>query len=183
MMARMIRGERRLDGRRRLAIWGATAALMALPVIAIRAAARAPSDPGDFVFLAVLVLVLGLVFELAARVPDRRAYAAGSAIGVAAALLGTWINLAVGIVGSEDNPANWLFLAPFVVAFAGALVASPRPLALARAMTAAAATQMLAFAIAWAAGLGFTGPISLSLTGLWLISAWLFARAGRTAGE
>nr|MBA3525748.1 hypothetical protein [Sphingomonas sp.] len=33
------------------------------------------------------------------------------------------------------------------------------------------------------AGLGFTGPITVFFTALWLIAAWLFQRAGRGASK
>ena len=163
-------------------VWGGAAALMLLPVVAIRGTDAAAWDPpGDFVFLAVLLVALGLAYELAARVPDRQAYAAGAGIAAAAALLGAWINLAVGIVGSEDNPANLIFAAPIAVAAAGAVLARLRAAGMALATTAAALAQLLAFAVAFAAGIGFTGPITILFTGLWLVSAWLFGRAAREA--
>ena len=164
-------------------VWGGAAALMLLPVLALRGIEAAAWDlPGDFVFLAILLLALGLAWELAARIPDRRAYAAGAGIALAAALGGTWINLAVGIVGSEDNPANLIFAAPVAVAAAGALLARLRPPGMSLATTAAALAQLLAFAVALAAGIGFTGPITILFAGLWLIAAWLFRRsAGHAA--
>ena len=169
-----------LGSRSRLALWGGSAALMFVPVVVIRAGQAAPSDPGDYIFLAVLLALLGLAYELAARVPDRLAFRAAAAIWLAAGFLQTWVSLAVGIIGSEDNPANWIYAAVIAVAVAGALVAGPRPLSLARAMSAAAAAQVLAFAVALAAGLGFTGPVTVLFTGLWMISAWLFRRAACT---
>lgn len=178
-MATRARGNGRgLGGRLRLAIWGGAAASMLLPVLAIRGFGRAAWDPpGDFVFLAILLAGTGLAAELAARVPARRAYAAAAAIAVAAALLQAWLNLAVGTIGSEDNPANWIYAGVIAVAAAGALVARFRAEGMARATAAAALAQLLAFAIAFGGGLGFTGPITVFFTALWLTSAWLFRKA------
>ena len=147
---------------------------MAVPVIALRGGL---GDPGDFVFLAILLAVLGGAYELSARVPRRLAYRAAVGLALAAALLNSWINLAVGIIGSEDDPANLIFYAVLAAAIAGAVLARFQPDGMARAMTAAAAVQVLVFVAALASGLGFTGPITVFFTGLWLLSASLFRKA------
>lgn len=166
------------ENRPSLLIWSGAAALMILPLLALRGIGAAAWDvPGDLVFLAILLAGTGGAYELAARVSDRHAYRAGVAFGLAAALLQSWINLAVGIIGSEDNPANWIYAGVLGVAAAGMIVARFEPLGMARAMTAAAVAQLAAFAFALAAGLGFTGPITVFFAGLWLIAAWLFRRA------
>jgi len=130
-------------------------------------------------FLAILLAGAGGAFELAARASHRNAYRLAAAIAVAAGLLNIWINLAVGIIGSEDNPANLMFGAVLAVALAGVILARFRPAGMARAMVATAAAQLAVFVAALLAGLGFTGPITVFFTGLWLTSAWLFARAVR----
>ena len=164
----------------RLALWTGAAALMLLPVLAIRGVDPAAWDrPGDFVFLAILLAGVAIALEGASRVPRRRAYAAGAAVAVAAALLQSWVNLAVGIVGSEDNPANLVFFLVPAVAGLGAALARFRAGGMAHAMAAAAAAQIFAFLVALAAGIGFTGPITVFFTALWLISAWLFRSAAR----
>ena len=164
--------------RRRLTVWGAAAALMLLPLVALRGIDAAAWDPpGDFVFLAILLAGVGIAYELATRVPGRNAYPAAIGIALAAGLLSIWINLAVGIIGSENNPANWIYAGVLAVAFAGAALARFRPPGMAGAMLATAIAQALAFAVALAAGLGFTGPISVFFAALWLISAWLFRKA------
>lgn len=172
---------RAIEGPGRPAVWGGAAALMLLPVVAIRAGEDGPSDRGDYFFLLILLLGVGLAWELA-RVTDRRTYAAGVGFAVAAACLSTWINLAVGIIGSEDNPANWIYAAVVAIAASGAIVARFRAAGMALAMTAAALAQVIACAAALAWGLGFTGPITVFFAALWLISARLFRRAVRPCG-
>lgn len=165
---------------RRLAVWGGAAALMLLPVLAIRGGDPAAWDlPGDLMFLAFLLTGVGVAYELAARMPDRSAYRAAAVIALAAAFLNIWINLAVGIVGSEDNPANWMYAGVLAVAALGAVLARFRPGGMARAMVAATIAQALVFAVALFAGLGFTGPITVFFCALWLLAAWLFRKAAR----
>jgi len=151
---------------------------MLLPVLAIRGVdAAAWGLPGDFVLLAFLLAGVGLAYELAARVPDRSAYRAAAVIALAAAFLNVWINLAVGIIGSEDNPANWMYAGVLAIAALGAVLARFRPGGMARAMIAAVIAQAIVFAVALVTGLGFTGPITVFFAALWIISAWLFRRA------
>lgn len=176
-----------IGGRYRLAVWGGAAALMLLPLFAMRVMDGMIWDPGDFVFLGILLIGVGAAFELAARVSQRRAYLVAVGIALAASFLSIWINLAVGIIGSEDNPANLIYAGVIAVALVGAVVARLRPLGMAGAMVAAAIAQALAFVFALVAGLGFTGPITVFFVTLWLLSAWLFRRAAahkeRAAGS
>lgn len=166
--------------RRSMAVWGGAAALMLLPVLAIRGTDEAAWDPpGDFAFLAILLAGVGVAYELAARVTDRNAYRAAVALAAAAALLNIWINLAVGILGSEDNPANWLYGGVLAVASIGAVLARFQAPGMASAMVATTFAQALVFGIALVAGLGFSGPITVFFAGLWLISAWLFRKSAR----
>ena len=164
----------------RVAVLGAAVALTLLPLLAIRGFDPAAWDaPGDFMFLAILLTGLAIAFEAAARVPNRRAYRVALGFAVAAALLQTWINFAVGIIGSEDNPANLIYFAVLAVAVGGAVYARFEAAGMSRAMLAAAITQLLVFVGALAAGLGFTGPITVFFTALWLASAWLFHETAR----
>lgn len=164
----------------RLQVWIGAAALMVLPLAAVRGLDPGAWDrPGDFMFLAILLAGVGGAYEVAARVADRQAYRAGAAVAMTAALLQIWINLAVGTIGSEDNPANWIYAAVVAVAAIGATVARFRASGMVAAMTAVAVAQSLAFFVALAAGLGFTGPITVFFAGLWLISAGLFRKAAR----
>lgn len=171
-----------LGTRRRLATWVGAAALMAAPVIAMRASDDAASDPGDFIFLAILLAGVGVAVEAAARVSIRSAYRAAVGFALAAAFLHAWINLAVGIIGNEDNPANLIYYAVIAVAAVGALLARFQADGMSRAMVAAAIAQVLAFVAALATGLGFTGPMTVFFTVLWLASAWLFRKAARAQG-
>ena len=118
--------------------------------------------------------------------PGRTTYRLGAAVALGASFLQVWMNLAVGIVGSEDNPVNQGFFGVVVAAGACAFTARFRAEGMARAMLATAGVQaMLAAAVATAPSTARdepNGPIGvLVLSGvfvaLWLISAWLFHRA------
>jgi len=69
---------------------------------------------------------------------ERITYRIGVGVALAASFLQVWMNLAVGIVGNEDNPVNLGFFAVVVTAGACAFVAQFRPDGMARAMLAVA---------------------------------------------
>lgn len=165
--------------RRRPLIWAAAALLLLVPPIIIELLEESRGDPGDFVFAAILLAGILLGLEAAVRTPDRRAYMAGSLIAAATALILTWLNLAVGIVGSEDNPDNLQFFAVLAVAAAGSALARFRPRGVAVALAAAAVTQLIVFFSLLLSGAGFTGPLTVFFVFLWLTSASLFWRAGQ----
>lgn len=158
-------------------VWGGAAALMVLPILAMRDFASPASDPGDFIFLAILMAGVATAYEIGARIRGRRAYFAAVCMALAASFASTWINLAVGIIGSEDNPANYVYAGVIGVAFTVAVLGRFEAAAMARAMFAAAVAQVLVFLFAWGGGLGFTGPITVFFTAMWLVAGWLFRKA------
>lgn len=167
-----------LHKHRRL-IWAAATLLLLMPPIVIELLDETRGDPGDFVFAAILLAGVLLALEAAVRTPDRRAYRVGLLIAVAAALILTWLNLAVGIVGSEDNPANLQFFGVLAIAAAGFVLAWFRPRGMALALVATAIAQLGVFFSLLLSGAGFTGPLTVFFVFLWLTAAALFWRAGR----
>ena len=113
----------------------------------------------------------------------RMAYRIGIGVALAAAFLETWMNLAVGIVGSTDNAQNQGFFGVVVAAAACSFVARLRPDGMARAMLATAGVQALlglmvstAPVTARVEPMGPGGVLLLSglFVALWLVSAALF---------
>jgi hypothetical protein len=165
----------------RTLIWGGAGSLLLLPPLVMEVFDPAAGDPGHFVFAAILLLAMGAAFEIALRVPAKWAYPTAIGVAVAAALINVWLNLAVGILGSEDDPANLMYAGVLAVALLGSLIVRFRPLPMAYVMTATAGVQVAAFVFALVAGLGFTGPITVFFAALWLTAAWLFRRAAGQA--
>jgi hypothetical protein len=126
-------------------------------------------------------------YELAVRTTGNTAYRAAVGVAVVAAFILIWINLAVGIIGSEDNPANLMYAGVLAIAILGAFIARFRPHGMALTFAATALAHGLAGAIALMAGWGSSGAnwprVIVVLTGffcaLWLLSAWLFRKAAR----
>ena len=169
----------------RIAAWTVAALMLLLPLVAMRFTDEVSWDETDFILAGALIGGAGLTFELAARATANHAYRAAVGVALAAASLLIWLNLAVGIIGTEDNPLNLMFGGVLAVGIIGAIVARFQPGGMARALFATALAQASVAVIALIAGSGSTGPIwpgeVLMLPGffaaLWLISAWLFRKA------
>lgn len=173
-----IDGTRRGNASRAI-VWGAAAFLLLLPLAAMQVTAEVAWDAADFVLMGALLLAACGGYELAARASGGRTHRAAVAAELATAFLLVWTNLAVGLIGSERDPANLLFAGVLAVAAAGAFTARLRPAAMARAMLATAAAQGLVAALALAAGWTSGVLPTLFFVPLWLGSAWLFRRAAR----
>ena len=169
-------------GPRRAAAAAVVALLLLVPLMVLRAVTGQAWRAGEFVLLGAFLAAILLVREVAVRVPTRHARAAGLAIAVAASLLQLWANLAVGIIGSEDHPANLWFTGVVALALVGMALAGGCARAMAWAMRATAAAQGAAFVAALALGLGFTGPVTLFFAAMWLAAASLFQRAATVVG-
>ena len=163
----------------RIVGWSAAAALLLAPLVAMQFTDEVAWDGFDFAVAALLIGGVGGAFELALRRAPNRAFLAASALALAGAFVMTWANLAVGIIGSENHPANNMFFGVVGVALLGAVLGRFRPAGLVRAMVAAAVAQVLVAVVALAAGWGFIGPFTVFFTALWLFAAALFRKAAR----
>jgi hypothetical protein len=158
--------------------------LLMIPLLA-----RFPWSLGDFIVMGALLFGTGLTYVLISRLSDSIAYRAAVGLAVAAGFLLIWVNLAVGIIGSEDNPANQLYAGVLLIGFVGAVIARFRARAMSYVLYATAIAQMLvpvAALIIWRSTSdeppGIVGIIIFNafFAGLFTISGALFRRASET---
>jgi hypothetical protein len=162
----------------------ATALLLLIPLVAMQFTKEVAWTLDDFITAGILLFSSGLTYTLVARLGGSGTYRVAAGVAVVAGLLLIWGNLAVGFIGSEDNPANLLYGAVLAVGLIGAIAARFRPLGMSRAMLAAALTQFLVPFVAMAiwrpeVNLGMFQVLALNtvFAGLWVVSGWLFRRA------
>lgn len=163
----------------RALVWGGAAALLLLPLVAMQFTTEVQWTAADFIVMGVMLLAVCTAYEVAARIARTNAYMVAAGLAVGAGFLMSWANLAVGIIGHENNPANDLFFYVVAFAFVGSLLVLFRPRPMAWVMAATAAAQLGVFAYAWLAGLGFVPVFTAVMCALWLASANLFRRAVR----
>ena len=157
-----------------------TAFLLLVPFVAMQYSEEVVWTAGDFVTAGFLLFGAGLTFELLASRRGDRTYRLAAATAVGTGLFLIWANLAVGLIGTEDNAANLMYLGVLAVAGIGAMLARFRPAGMARAMFAAALAQMLVAVIAQIAGFGFTYGVNGFFAVLWSAAALLFRGAAQT---
>ena len=169
-------------------IWGAAAALLAVPFVAMRFTSEVNWDAADFIVMGALLGAACGAYEIATRLSASMVYRAAAGVAVLGAFLLVWVNLAVGIVGSEDNPANLMFFGVPVVGLVGAALVRGRPSGMARTLLAMAAAQVLVAVIATVPGWGepvhappAVAGVTLFFLAPWLVSAALFRRAARAS--
>lgn len=163
----------------RLIFWSIPVTLLLLPAVAMQFTDEVQWDAFDFLVMGGMLLAVCLAFETAVRLARNNAYLVAAAIAVGASFLTAWANLAVGIIGSENNPVNDIFFGVIAVAFAGAVVSRLRPRGLAWAMVATAVAQVAACLYAWLGGHGHVFVFTGVMCGAWLLAARLFQVAAR----
>lgn len=162
-------------------VWGGLAFLLLLPLVAMQFTSEVNWTLSDFVVMGVLLSMVGGAYELTVRVARSNTYVVAAGIAVGTAFLTIWINLAVGIIGDEDNRANIMFVGVLAIAFIGAILAWLEPLRMARAAQVTAAAQaMVGVAALFIAP---DQPESVILSGIlaaaWYASGRLFQVAAR----
>ena len=175
----------RILNRLRLAGWSGVALLLLAPLVAMRFTEDVVWTVSDFVAAAVLLGGLGLAIELAVRNSSNTAYRIAAGLAILGAFGLAWVNLAVGFLGDEGNPANMVFLGVLGVAVVGASLARFEAGGMGWTMFATAAAQVLVGVVAIPAGWSSPGGQGLYevvlgtslFTFLWVISAGLFRKA------
>ncbi len=179
--------------RRRMWFVGlATAAILMIPFTAMQFSGEVNWTAFDFIVAAVLLLGTGFTYVLISRLSDNYSYRLAVGIAVLTGLLLAWVNLAVGIIGAEDNPANTLYFAVLLIGIIGAVIARLQPRGMSNALFATAGAQFLVPLIAmliWRPSLenppGIIGVFMLSafFALLFAVSGLLFRKAaGRGDG-
>jgi hypothetical protein len=120
-----------------------------VPLIAMRFTEEVQWTISDFVIAYVLLAGAGFIYRLVTMKADCLAHRVAAALGAGTGLLLIWVNLAVGFIGSEDNPANLLYGAVVAVGLIGAALARLEPQRMSAVLFATAATQFLVPVIAW----------------------------------
>ena len=173
------RGDQR--NRWRIAVWCTAGGLLLLPLIAMQLDAPGVHWTGsDFVVMGALLATACGIWDVGTRMSRNRAYRAAVAIAVLGGFLMTWMNLAVGIIGNENNPLNALFFVVVLVGMVGALIARFRAPGMAQAMVAMAIAQAVVGVTTLLVG-EMTFVLSGFFASVWLLSAWLFRKAAQAS--
>lgn len=181
-----------IGGRRRISPWrifgwGSAVGLVLLPLVAMQFTSDVNWTFSDFIAASLMIGLTGGALELAVRASRNPWARAGAIVMIITCFLLLWVNLAVGFLGSEGNPANIMFLLVLGIAIGGSIATRLRAGPMVRTMLAAAIVQVSIAALGLAAGWASPGwkgvyEVVMGSTlfgGLWLISAALFRNAAQ----
>ena len=143
----------RLWNRLRLVGWSLAVLILLLPAVAMLFTDEVNWSTGDFIFAAIILGGIGLLFELAMRQSRDDAYRTGALLALASTFLLIWSNAAVGFVGSGSNAANVLYFAMLAVPVVGGSVTRFKARGMFLTMILTAITQASITVFAFAADL------------------------------
>lgn len=166
----------------RVARWTGASALLLTPLVMMQISDEWHWTLGSFLFAGIVIGGVGLLYELAEKVSESRAYRAGAAVALLTSFLTIWTT----IVRDDGNGIGFFLLV--MAAMVGWFSAWFRPAGMARAMLGVAIMQaLLSLAIATAPSTASTpdGGARILLfggffTALWLASATFFRAAARS---
>lgn len=159
------------------------AGTLLIPFLAMRFTEEVEWGIGDFALAWILIFGTLLTFNLISR-EMKGTYKAAVGVAVTTALFLVWMNLGVGLIGSEDNPINLAFGGVLLLGVIGAFVSRLEPSGMAKTLAVMALAHAFIALYAMITGLG--EPVNgvqeiLTINGvfvaLWVGSAWLFQKA------
>lgn len=134
-----------------VAVFAITGFILAIPAVAMRYSDEVSWTAFDFLVAGALLMGSGLAAEYIWRRTPNFEYRVASLLAIFTGLFMIWVNLAVGIIGNEDHPANELYGLVLLSGVAGAFFARLRPAGMAVAMfvtaLAMAAVPVIAYFI------------------------------------
>ncbi|MBU2168031.1 MAG: hypothetical protein KKF88_09355 [Alphaproteobacteria bacterium] len=163
----------------RTVMWGGATALLLAPAVAMQFTTEVQWTLFDFALMGVLLAIACGAGELVLRASDSLTYRLGAAVAIGTTFVLGVGNLAVGLIGSEDNPANDRVWAVLAVGVVGALIARFRPRGLSLVMLALAAGQVGLALYAEATAQDLPLQVTVVFVTGWLVAAALFDRAAR----
>ena len=101
----------------------ATGFLLVIPLVAMQYTAEVVWTLSDFVVAGTLLFGTGLTYKLITRKSGELAYRVAVGFTILTGLFLVWANLAVGMIGSEDNPVNLMYFGVLGIGIIGAFKA------------------------------------------------------------
>ena len=164
--------------------WGGAVSLVLAPLVAMQFTHEFNWDETDFILAAVIFGIVGGLIELAVRKSANWYFRFGSMFAVLAGFMVIWSNLAVGMIGNENNLVNLWFGVVLLIAITGSVASRFFRGILPAAMFTAGSVQA---AIGIFAGIWGPDPrggiFTILLSTAWFISSLLFWCARRSGAR
>lgn len=157
-----------------------TALLLMIPFIAMQFNTGVNWSIFDFLVMGTLISVTGFLYVFISGLSDNWLFRVATGIAILTGFLLIWVNLAVGFIGSENNPVNLLYLGVLAVGLAGTGISKFKSSGMSNALFVTAFAQMIVPVVAL-----LISPATLNeppgVTGIFLLNgffAGMFALSG-----
>lgn len=121
----------------------ATIAILMIPLIAMQFSGEVDWTLSDFIFAGILIFGTGLTYKLITWKYKDIAFRIAVGFALFSGFFLIWSNLAVGIIGSEDNEFNLLYFLVIAVGIIGAFITRFKPAGLMYTLFSMAALQVI----------------------------------------
>jgi hypothetical protein len=163
-----------------------TGLILLIPFIAMQFSQEVDWTLSDFVIAGTLLFGTGMTYTLVTRKSGEIAYRLAIGFALFTGLFLIWVNMAVGIIGSENNEFNLLYSFVIFTGLIGAFLSKFKPRGLMFTLFSMAGVQAVLTAVALMTGMSQIAESSvieiLSVNGffftLFLIAGLLFRYAG-----
>ena len=122
--------------------------ILLIPFVAMRFTDKINWEFTDFLIMGIALSAMGFAYELIVRKSKKTVYRIAFITGLLGAFLLFWVNGAVGIIGSENQDANLLYGAVFVVGLVGSFVSRFKAKGMSITLVVTSIVQMLVPTIA-----------------------------------
>lgn len=161
----------------RVALWAGALIALATPWVLMRLTGQGHWTEFDFVVFGVMLSAVGVGIELAMRLSSQWTYRVAVILSVIGGFLMVWANLAVGIIGSEENPQNLICYSVLIAGLTGAFITKFNARGLMWTLRAMAAMQFAVFLAAALLEWALLPVVTIVYMLLWLAAGELFKRA------
>jgi len=105
--------------------------LLFIPLIAMQFSQEVAWTPADFLIAGTLLFITGSSYVMITQNAKHLAYKVAIGLMLFSILFLIWSNLAVGIIGAEDNPINLWYFGVVLISISGMLLSRFKPTGLA----------------------------------------------------
>jgi len=138
-----------------------TSLLLLIPLIAMQFSEEVNWTLSDFIFAGTLLFGTGFMYKIITRNSSETVYRIAIGFSLFTGLCLIWVNLAVGIIGNENNAINILYFGIIAVGLIGALYVRFKTHGMMYVMFGMAVTQALIGGFAITLGRSFTEGIPI----------------------
>lgn len=169
----------------------ATGLLLLIPFIAMKFSEDMVWTLSDFILAGIMIFGTGLTYTLVTRKSEEIVYRVAVGFALFTGLFLIWSNIAVGLIGSDNNEFNSLYFLVIGVGVMGAFIARFKATGLMFTLLAMAATQAIIAIAALFTGMADVPESSvyeiLAVNGffitLFVVAAMLFRNAAQEQEE